>query len=405
METYYLLIAVAMLAYCHFSAWLAAAGITMPMLFLSLGLGVGLQGLVLDHETASAFYDLAELTLALLLFADATQLRRRALTRIGARVLRMLLIGLPLAIVLGAVFNLLLLPGWSLWEACLLAALLAPTDAALGQAILTNNRIPRAFRDAINAESGLNDGLALPFVIFFAGLAAGQVSGGAGAEIALGDLLASQIGLGVVAGIACGLGAGRLRTRALARGLMDPELGMVATLVLVALAYFGADVIGGNAFVAVYVAGLAYANSGAGEVHQAREFLDHDGRFLAMLSFFFIGALFVPQALEHASLAGILVVLLSLLVVRPLAIWLALSGTATPPRERLFYGWFGPRGLATSLFAVFVVMDFEGVARAGDLLVISITAVLVSAFAHGISAKYAVTLFGLEGGGPGNGAG
>ncbi|WP_299351954.1 cation:proton antiporter [uncultured Shimia sp.] len=392
MEHYLVYIALLMLLYCMFSAKIGSWGITMPMAFLALGVAIGFGGPGLTLEGAGVFHDLAEVTLALLLFADATTLRKDALEKIGTRTFRMLAMGLPIAIGLGAVVNMLLLPDWPLWEVCLLAALLAPTDAALGQSIQSNERIPQTFRDAMNAESGLNDGLALPFVIFFAGLAIESTGGGDGGE-GLMSLIASQIGIGAVVGIAGGFAIGKLRNFVVDRGLMDEGLGQVASLIMVAFIFFGAEHAGGNSFVAVFVAGIAYANAASGSVHHARHFLEGDGQFLAMLSFFFIGALFVPEALSHMTPMVLLIVAMSLLVVRPIAIWCSLIGTDTTVNERLFYGWFGPRGLATALFAVLVVMEFEGVEKIDGILVISITAVLISAFVHGITAKYAPEIF------------
>ncbi|MBT3142499.1 sodium:proton antiporter [Phaeobacter gallaeciensis] len=394
MEHYVLYLAIVILGYCLFAGKMSEWAITMPMVFLLFGILVGLQGVILNHETAEQFHLLAELTLSMLLFADATQLRRDALEKIGERTARMLLLGLPIAILFGSLLNVMLLPDWPLWEACLLAALLAPTDAALGQAIQSNQKIPIAFRNAMNAESGLNDGLALPFVIFFAGLAIERTPEAA-AEGTLLHLLATQIGLGVLAGIAVGCAVGIARNFSIKHRLMDEGLARVGMLAAVGVTYFAAEHIGGNSFVAVFISGIAFANTAKGSVHQAREFIEGDGQFLAMLSFFFIGALFVPEALNHATWVGLAVVCLSLVLVRPVAIWISLMGTNTAPNERLFYGWFGPRGLATALFAVFVAMDFEGLTRINDIIVISMMAVVVSAFVHGISAKWAPQIFRL----------
>ncbi|WP_424986358.1 cation:proton antiporter [Microbulbifer sp. S227A] len=396
MEHYLVYIALAMLLYCMYSARIGALGITMPMVSLALGVLIGSGGTALDLEAATTFHHLAEITLALLLFADATSLRRDTLRKIGQRTQRMLLIGLPFAIAIGALLNWLILTDWPFWEVCLLAALLAPTDAALGQSIRSNDSIPQDYRDAMNAESGLNDGLALPFVIFFAGLAVGE-SGSAVGDGSLVMLVAREIGIGAAVGLLGGIVIGRLRNHVMERGLMDPELGQVAVLVLVGFIYFAAEHLHGNAFVAVFVAGLAYANSVKTSTLPARHFLEGDGQFLAMLSFFFIGVLFVPEALDYLTGAGLVVILLSLLLVRPVAIWLSLLGTATGANERLFYGWFGPRGLATALFAVFVAMDFEGIVMVHQIVAIAITAVLISAFAHGFTAKYASPLFRLDG--------
>lgn len=395
MEHYLVYIALAMLIYCLFSARIGALGITMPMVCLALGVLVGFGGPVLTPEAATTFHHLAEVTLALLLFADATTLHRKDLSRIGQRTRRMLLIGLPLSIAIGTLLNLVLLPGWPIWETCLLAALLSPTDAALGQSIRSNERIPQTFRDAMNAESGLNDGLALPFVIFFAGLAVGEADPTFGEWMFL-KLLAAQIGIGALVGLVAGYLLGKLRNHVIEHGWMDEELGQVAMLILVGFIFFAAEHFGGNSFVAVFVSGIAYTNAARASALPARHFLEGDGQFLAMLSFFFIGALFVPEAIAFLTPAGMGVVVLSLVLVRPFGIWLSLIGTPTQANERLFYGWFGPRGLATALFAVFVAMDFEGVERINEIVVIAITAVVVSALAHGVTAKYASELFRLD---------
>lgn len=395
MEQSLIYIVFAMMAYCMVSARIGAMGITMPMVFLALGVGVGFTEDALTIESVTTFHHLAEVTLGLVLFADATTLRRDAVVRISSRATRMLLLGLPLAIVFGFVLNLLLLPDWPIWEMLLLAALLAPTDAALGQSIQGDERIPKLFRNTLNAESGLNDGLALPFVIFFASIAVSHADTQAGTADLI-ALVARQILLGGLVGLLGGVLIGKFRNFASARGLMEPSLEQVATLFLVWLIYLGAEHVHGNSFVAVFVAGVAFGNTSKGEVSQTRHFLEGDGQFLAMLSFFFIGALFLPMALEHMTLTVLLLVGLSLLVVRPLAIWISLLGTDTSPNERLFYGWFGPRGLATALFAVFVVMDFDGVERTKGILVVAMTAVLISAFVHGLTAKNAPGIFKLN---------
>ncbi|WP_435140344.1 cation:proton antiporter domain-containing protein [Pseudopelagicola sp. nBUS_19] len=395
MEHLLVYIALLMLLYCLFSGRIGSWGITMPMVFLAIGVAFSFGGPVLTLASVGVFHNLAEITLALLLFADATVLRRQTLENIRQRTFRMLAFGLPCAIFLGAIINLLLLPSWPLWEACLLAALLAPTDAALGQSIQSNEYIPQALRDVINAESGLNDGLALPFVIFFAGLAIGGGEGDHSGTKLL-PLIASQIGLGAFVGLAGGFAAGKLRNFVLRRNMMDQGLGKTVSLVLVGFIFFAADHVGGNSFIAVFIGGIAFANAVDGPVHHARHFLEGDGQFLAILSFFFIGMLFVPEAFNYLTMNDLLIVVISLFAVRPVAIWLSLIGTETTINERLFYGWFGPRGLATVLFAVFVVMDFEEVKNIDGIFTIVITAVLISAYAHGITAKYAPEIFKLK---------
>ncbi|WP_068116102.1 cation:proton antiporter [Tropicimonas marinistellae] len=392
MDHYINAIAICILAFCFFSARLARAGVTMPMVFLTVGVAIGVTGLDLEPGAATTFHTLAELTLALLLFADATLLNREAMRAIGNWTARMLLIGLPLAIAFGSLANWILLPDWPLWEICLLAALLAPTDAALGQSIKSNNAIPQKLRDTLNAESGLNDGLALPFVIFFASLAAG---GHDEPETRLITSVVVQIGLGGLIGLAGGWIAGKLRGAAETRQLMDHALEGVATLALVGTVFFSAEHLGGNSFVAVFAAGFAYGVTAGAPAGHAREFIESDGQFLAIMSFFFIGAIFVPAALSILDIRLLTVFAVSLLVVRPVAIWVSLAGTDATPNERVFFGWFGPRGLATALFAVFVIVDFGQLQNGQEILVAAIASVLVSAFAHGITARWAPEIFKL----------
>lgn len=394
MEHLFALIAFVTLVYCLFSAKLGQFAITMPMFFLVFGSALAFSGAVFEGEDATVFHSLAEITLALLLFADATGLHGDTVRKIQARTARMLLIGLPLAIVFGALINLAILPDLPLWSAFLLAALLAPTDAALGQSIQTNERIPQALRDAMNAESGLNDGLALPFVIFFAGLAASHSEGGESSRLMV--LVASQVGIGAAVGFVLGALAGKTRNYIMANQLMDHGLTKVSALLVVAFVYFAAEHAGGNSFVAVFVAGVAYTNFSNSPVTHARNFLEGDGQLFAMISFLFIGMAFVPDAIKSLTAGGLLVIALSLLVVRPLAIYLSLLTTKTTKNERFFYGWFGPRGLATALFAVFVTQDFDNIPGIDTILAIAFTTVFVSAMVHGVTAKFATQLFKLD---------
>jgi NhaP-type Na+/H+ or K+/H+ antiporter len=399
MDTLLTVTALCILGYALFSRALARSGITMAMVFLSLGIFAAATGRIeITQANNTTFHHLAELTLAILLFADATMLRRATLGQIELLAGRMLGIGLPLTIGIGAVVNLLLLPDWPIWECFLLAALLAPTDAALGQAVQSNTDIPETLRDSMNAESGLNDGLAFPFVVFFAALAEGGEHVGTPDRLLV--FIAMQAGIGLAVGLAVGAAGGMLERWAERRGFMDKTLDGVLALALVGSAFFVADSLGGNSFVSVFAAGFAFANTAGHSVVRVREFMESDGKFLAILSFFFIGGLMVPVFVEHVKPIHIIIVLVSLFVVRPVAVWLSLIGTSTTPAERLFFGWFGPRGLATALFAIFVLLDFPGLKETPGILVVATGAVLISAFLHGLSARWATRIFPIGRGTP-----
>jgi NhaP-type Na+/H+ or K+/H+ antiporter len=396
----------AVFAYAIGARRLSRTPVTAPPLFLALGVALHAAGLAGTEAPGlrAPLEWLAEATLALVLFSDAARTDARALLRRPVWPLRMLGLGLPLAIGLGAGAALLLLPGWPVWEAAALAALLAPTDAALAQPLIADRRVPERLREALTVEAGLNDGLALPAVLVFASLAAGAAGlAGGGAQDAAGWLgfLAAQIGLGVAAGTTAGLGGGRALEHACRRDWLDERTEGVAALAVAALAGFGAEALGGNIFVACFAAGLAFSlRLGAPEAgeppHRARrfaaDFLENEGQLLILAAFVLIGAELLPPALDRVGAGALALLLLSLFVIRPLAIWLSLIGTDAPPRARLFLGWFGPRGLATALFALLAV-DVGALERGGEILAAAAAAVAVSALLHGVSAAPAAARY------------
>lgn len=393
MNLTFLAVAVLILIYTLHARGFGRMGITLPMLFLGSGVVAASYWADLDLQSQQMLQTLAEVTLALLLFSDATALSRHSARLSGRLALRMLAIGLPLAIGFGTLVNIWLLPDWPILECCVLAALLAPTDAALGKPVMEDPSVPERLRDTLNAESGLNDGLAFPFVVFFALLAVGEDSAGVTDRLVVFVLM--QVGIGLAVGLLVGAKGRWLYGAAKRADRLDPSHEGVATLALIGTMYFLADALGGNSFVAVFAGGFAFANAGRDPVTGVRDFLEEDGQFLAILSFFFIGAYLAPLAVEHASLSVLFLVVLSLVVVRPLAIFLSLLGTRTTLNERLFLGWFGPRGLATALFAIFVLLDFDELPHGTGILVVTTSAVLVSAFVHGLTSRWGTRLFRL----------
>ncbi|HBH00097.1 MAG TPA: sodium:potassium antiporter [Rhodobacteraceae bacterium] len=384
------LLAALILAYALVGGRLARSPVTMPQVFLAAGLVAGLSGNQAVYGDRTLFQMIAEATLALLLFADAAMLGPRTLGLAGGTALRMLLLGMPLALAIGAVVAAALFPGWPIWAILLLAALLVPTDAALGAAVLANHAIPRQRRTALAAESGLNDGLALPAILFFACAAVGSQHDQM--EIGWGLFATLQIGGGLAVGATAGGLAGWALARARAARWCTEEGTGIAILGLIALIYFGSEIIHANGFIAVFVAGFAFARAGRTATGFAKEFAETDGQLLAMLSFFTIGAVMAPEALAALSWAGVALVAAALFVVRPLAIWLAMAGSGAPVGEKLFYGWFGPRGLATAVFAANVVAAFPDLPHGDTILSVAVTAVLASAVLHGISAHFAPQL-------------
>ena len=377
-----LIIAALTMGYATLARRMERTVVTAPMVFIAAGAAMSQTGLIPGEEAEAALHLVAELALIVLLFLDAAQTDLGALRRRHVWPLRMLLVGLPLAIGLGTVAAMLLLPGWPLAAAALMAAILAPTDAALGQAVVTNPVVPERVRRALTVESGLNDGMALPAVLLFASLTAETMSQDGADWLIFG---AKQLVFGPLAGIVIGIMGGRLLIFAKDRNLTADTYEGVGALALAGAAYLAADLIGGNGFISAFVAGLCFGNVVKGRCKFVYEFTESEGQMFAWAAFFLLGLALVPEAVGHLFPASLALILISLFLVRPLAVWLSLTGTDAAPLSRLFFGWFGPRGLATALFALLIVPQIDR-ELAEPILALAVNAVWISALLHGLSA-------------------
>ena len=364
--------------------------VTPPMIFLALGLLAAELGFMERDAAEIALHVVAEVALVLLLFLDASQIDGRLLRQRYQWPERMLAFGLPLSIGIGALAAWPFLPGAPLVEAALVAALLAPTDAALGQAVVTNKAAPERARRALIVESGLNDGLALPAVLLFASLTGGAMAQDWSFWLQFGAL---QLTLGPLVGAVMGLIGGWALLRAKALDWTDEAYEGVGAVALAATAYLLADQVGGNGFIAAFVAGLLFGGVVGQKCKFVYEFTENEGQLLSWAAFFLIGLALLPEALGKLTWSMLGLILVSLLLVRPIAIWISLVGTDATPATRLFFGWFGPRGLATALFALIVVEEL-GHDMAGVVLTIAVNAVWISALLHGASALTGARLYG-----------
>lgn len=385
-------IAVGVLLFSLVSQRLAETVLTPPMVFAGFGLAIGAGGLGLaDFEVShGAIHTLAEITLVLVLFSDAARIDLRVLLRDHGLPLRMLLIAMPLIVALGTVVALVLPLGLGWAEAALLAAVLAPTDAALGQSVVSNPRVPVRIRQALNVESGLNDGLAVPFVFLFAGLAAG----GAAAGDVVGFTL-SQITLGPLVGAVVGWVAAKLIDRAAEKGWLTESFEGPAILATAAMAYALAGVLGGNGFIAAFVGGLVLGFAVRGRCTFLLEFIESEGQVLLLLTFLVFGAAMLPEIFGHVSWAMVLYAVLSLTLIRMVPIALSLLGTGVSPMTVAFLGWFGPRGLASILFGLLVLEQMKS--SAGEIiLTVTVLTVALSIVLHGLSAAPLAKLYGAR---------
>lgn len=378
-------VAVLFVVYALVSARIEHWSISGPLVFTAAGLLLGPSALdvVGGRFEAGAVELLAEATLVILLFGDATRIDLRVLREQVALPARMLGIGLPLTVALGTAVTALLLDGLSLAEAAVVAAVLTPTDAALGQAVVGNPRVPVRIRQALNVESGLNDGLMLPAIAVltaFAGAEAGAESASHWVAFA-----ARQIGFGVLVGVAVGWLGGRALDHFASRDWVEGGMRQIATLALAVVAFAGAEAIEGNGFVAAFVAGMAFGVAARDRCHDAADFTEDEGQLLGLLTFLFFGALLLGPRLDDLTPTIALYALASLTVVRmvPVAISLLGKGLAWPTVAYL--GWFGPRGLASILFGLALV---EHVELSNEELVLDVVAwtVAASIVLHGLSA-------------------
>ena len=364
--------------------------ITAPMVFVTAGLVAGWTGL-LDFGSAmhaeggsesahEVVLVVAELALVLLLFTDAARIDVRTL-RGNPLPLRLLCIGLPLTILLGTVVAVALLADLELWECAIVAAVLAPTDAALGQAVVTNPALPLRVRQGLNVESGLNDGGSVPFLTLFIGLAAAEEGlGGGWLRFAV-----EQIGYGTLIGAAAGVAGGVALRRASARGWTVPLFEKLALAALAVILFVAADEVGGNGFIAAFVGGGA-AGAAAGPVTvRALDLAEEDGELLNLAIFFMFG-IFASHALGDANGQIVAYAVLSLTLIRILPVAIAVIGLGLRPATIGFLGWFGPRGLASIILGLVVVEDAPELQGIEQIFVVMTVTVLLSVFAHGITA-------------------
>jgi NhaP-type Na+/H+ or K+/H+ antiporter len=365
--------------------------VTAPILFTTGGIALALAcpklpELYLDRQI---LLTLAEVGLVLLLFTDATHINLSTLRSREHLPLRLLSIGMLLTILLGAAGAGLIFPGLTLWEAGILAAILAPTDAGLGQVIVRSPRVPRRIRQSLDVEAGLNDGLSVPFLMFF--IAVSQ-HGTEGAGRVLLHFAYEQLGMGALAGLVVGMGGGLLLGLARRRGWMEEsvrQLGLVAVPILAMLA---CEPVGGSMFIAAYVAGLAVQTGFKEAGTHSLDFTEGWGQLFDYFIFFFFGLLvalsFGKFAVDHLVYA-----VLSLTVARMLPVAVALIGTRLSTATVLFMGWFGPRGLASIVLGL-VFIEHEAHLPGEETIRLTVmAAVLLSIFAHGFSALPGISLY------------
>jgi len=378
-------ITLVVLAYAAVSRRLSGSMITTAMVFVAGGILASdeLLGWLDPTIGSETVRWVAEATLTVVLFSDASRIDLAALRREYVLPLRLLAIGLPLTIVAGALAGVAVLGELVFIEAVLLAIVLAPTDAALGQAVVTDPRVPSRVRQGLNVESGLNDGICVPLLLI--GIAIAQAEEGAIGNGAALRLVLEEIGYGCIGGLIAGLAAAAVVRVCVPRRLVDSAWLQVVPVAGSALAYGLAVWMGGSGFIAAFVGGAVFGGLRREVGGEVTRFLEEAGNLLGAATFILFGAVMLVPVLDDLSAGVVLYALLSLTLVRMVPVGLAMLGLGARRPTVAFVGWFGPRGLASIVFAVILVEDAD-LANESVLLNTIFFTIALSVLLHGLTA-------------------
>jgi NhaP-type Na+/H+ or K+/H+ antiporter len=365
--------------------------VTAPMVFTAAGMMMfpALQGILGAGANSKIFFDLAEVGLVMLLFTDASHTDLNVLRTIRSLSTRLLSTGMLLTIFLGAVAARALFPHLSIWEAGILGAILAPTDAGLGQIIVSSPRVPVRIRQALNVEAGLNDGLSVPFLLFFIALA---VAGTESHAARLPQLILEQLGIGALVGVVIGLVGGWMLGIARRMEWMAESFQQIGVVALPLLCMVASDLLGASMFIAAFVAGLVVQIGFKDAGKHSVEFADEWGQLLNLSVFFLFGMVVVRDWWQFNRVVW-LYAILSLTMVRMLPVAIALVGARLSKASVIFMGWFGPRGLASIVLGMVYLEQEMNLPGEGLIRAAVMATVMLSIFAHGLSAMPGINLY------------
>ena len=385
-------LAVVLLGFAAISRRIEGTPITAPMVFTAAGLVVGADALDLfDPEaTGESVKLLAEATLTVVLFSDASRIDLHALRSSLGVPVRLLGIGLPLTILAGFVAAVAVLGDLAWPEALVLAIILAPTDAALGQAVVTSPRLPVRVRQSLNVEAGLNDGICVP--LFLVAIAVALAEEGAIGNGHAVQLVAEKIGYGVLGGVVAGIAAAAVVVYAGGRRFVDETWLQVVPVAGALLAFGLAEAIGGSGFIAAFVGGAVFGGLRRHRGGDVSHLIEQTGAVLAAVTFVVFGAVLLGPALGDLTWQIGLYAVLSLTIVRMLPVAISMLGTGARRPTVAFLGWFGPRGAASIVFAL-LVLEEHGLAHEQLILATAFVTVGLSVVAHGVTAAALTTRY------------
>lgn len=389
-----LIIALIVLSYGYISKALSRFNVSGPMVFTGLGLllsplAFNITSVEVDEEFVTV---LVEMALVLVLFADAALLDLKLLKKYWKIPARLLFIGLPIMIVAATVVAQWFWPDAPTLYLLLLALLLAPTDAALGKAVVSDPAVPSKIRSSINVESGLNDGIVFPIVItvvalIFSGLTESQ-------DNSWMVYVAKQIIFGALVGGIVGYVGTKCSVKSFTQNWMEGSYQNLIPIALAILAFYLAESLSGNGFIAAFFAGLYAGNTSERSRQHIEDFAESEGELLVLISFFIFGLAFVSVSLEHVTWSVIIYSFLSLTILRMIPVVISLIGSKLDFSSMVFIAWFGPRGIASILYVLIVARELEGVEGLETVYAVVTVTVLMSILAHGFSARPLARYYG-----------
>ncbi len=329
----------------------------------------------------------AEITLAVILFTDATHIKFRSIIKRSNLEIRLLSIGMPLTILAGTIAAYFLFPNFLIWEAAIAAVILAPTDAGLGQMVVSSNLVPKRIRQALSVEAGLNDGLSIPFLMLFIALASARIG-----EFGFLEFFLTQIGIGIIIGLIIGWIGSWLIETAQQRRWIRETFQQLCLLSLAIIVWYFADMIGGNGFIAAFIAGLMTTTVFEKAGEKVISFKETWGQLLNLAIFFIFGLLAAPY-LNILSIQVLFYAILSLTIIRMLPVAISMKGSKLKSSSVLFLGWFGPRGLASIVLGLVYLETQVSLFGESLIILIIVATVLISIFFHGITALLAIKIY------------
>ena len=385
-------ISLVILGYGLFSRLLAKFNISGPMVFTIVGVLISplVFGNKQMHANAESVQILAEITLIVVLFSDAAALNLQQLKAHWRLPVRLLFVALPATIIFATLTAMWFYPGEPMLYALLLALILAPTDAALGKIVVSDERIPSTVRNTINVESGLNDGIVFPVLLTVLTMIA---SNSTTAESGWMAYIAQQISFGAIAGAFAGWAGALVMMKALKKGWMVHQYSNLAPIALAILSFYFAEHFGGNGYIAAFFSGLFLGNTSEILREHVESFVESEGELFIMVSFLIFGMVFVPTSLPYWDIKAFAFALLSLTLLRMVPVVLSFGFFKIDFATRLFYGWFGPRGIASILYILVAIHQLGSFEGHEPIIAVASLTILMSIFLHGLSAQPLALLY------------